>query len=287
MGQPVTGSEMRLGFILPTIGEKPEDLARSIASTRSDLHNCTVLLVDQSLVPLEIEAGNQTGARVQIEYTDVRGLSRARNIGLDHIQADIIAFPDDDSYYADSTIDDVVRNFEADSALDVLVIRQVDPTNLSSPFGQKRESFPVTEKELAYVGNSICIFVRKNERTQSVRFDDQLGAGRYYGSHEERDYLAQIIENGAKVLYDGSIVVYHRIDGFGEWAPAKTLSYARGMGAYFKKHHANKTQTIYWLILRPMVGVFTALISFNFHKLRYRVLRIVGNIQGYMRYASN
>lgn len=278
---------MRVGFILPTIGEKPEDLARSIASIRSSRYQCFVLVIDQSSVPLRFEAETPACVRLQVEHTDVRGLSHARNIGLDQIEADVVAFPDDDSYYCEGIVDEVMSHFELDSSLDVLLVRQVDPLSFKSPVGQNEASFVVSEKELAYVGNSICIFVRVNERTKSVRFDNQMGAGRYFGSHEERDYLAQIIVNGATVLYDGKIGVYHRIYGFNEWAPAKTLSYARGMGAYFKKRHPNSLQTLYWLLVRPLLGVFTALLSFNFHKLRYRLLRIIGNVQGYTQYSSN
>ena len=49
-----------------------------------------------------------------------RGLSRARNVGLERVEADIVAFPDDDCTYPDGLLGTVAAPLRATAGLDGL-----------------------------------------------------------------------------------------------------------------------------------------------------------------------
>jgi glycosyltransferase involved in cell wall biosynthesis len=55
-----------------------------------------------------------------------RGLSRARNLGLAHVSGSIVAFPDDDCWYAEDLLEKVVDRFNATPQLGGLTGMSID-----------------------------------------------------------------------------------------------------------------------------------------------------------------
>ena len=275
---------MKIELILATLAENDQDLIRLNSSIRPSTATVDLIVINQSQKKLSNIFKINNLSKIIIKNINLKGLSHARNIGLEFSSGDIVAFPDDDCYYDVNTLDQVNNFFERNSSVDVLIGRQVDPSNGLSPKMQTESQFNVGESDLSYVGNSICIFVRKNAITSAHRFEENLGAGRYFGSHEERDYLADLLNNGAKIFYDGKIVIFHKVYAFDEWSTSKAISYARGMGAYFSKHHGVSCLSAYWLILRPFIGALISAILFDRHSFKYRTVRIYGNIIGFFKF---
>lgn len=54
-----------------------------------------------------------TKKKIPIKYihSNIKGLSHARNIGLQKVTGDIVGFPDDDCWYDDTTLELVEKTF--------------------------------------------------------------------------------------------------------------------------------------------------------------------------------
>ena len=115
---------MKISLVVPTINRvrELERLFRSLIAQREDFE---VIVVDQNpddrLVPLV----DSYRKHFPIEHlrASQKGQSRARNIGLRHIQGDIFAFPDDDCVYSDGLLTAVSRLFQDNSRWDGVITR--------------------------------------------------------------------------------------------------------------------------------------------------------------------
>ncbi|MCB1543045.1 MAG: glycosyltransferase family 2 protein, partial [Rhodoblastus sp.] len=104
----------RLSLLCCTVG-RTDKLDRLLASlARQTFRDFELVVVDQ----------NEPGAldpvlapyleRLDIRHVrSERGLSRARNVGLSHCRAKIVAFPDDDCWYPDALAEQIVALFDA------------------------------------------------------------------------------------------------------------------------------------------------------------------------------
>lgn len=88
-----------LTFIIPTIGGDLTVLSKVIRALKADAADITVVVVWDGRQPLDAQARSQMlqdGAAQVIEHTENRGLSAARNTGVDHCHTPLAMFVDDD-----------------------------------------------------------------------------------------------------------------------------------------------------------------------------------------------
>ena len=107
--------------------DRVSELERLLASLSAQTHrDFRVLLVDQNeddrLEPVLREQRQFDVIRLRSE----RGLSRARNAAIRGVEADLVAFPDDDCVLADDLLERVAQRFAANPSLDGLTGRAVD-----------------------------------------------------------------------------------------------------------------------------------------------------------------
>ena len=84
-------------------------------------------------LPIMNPLGKWAGAFPIERLRSPRGLSRARNVALSHLEAELVAFPDDDCVYPVDLLEQVSRRFATEPALDGLTGRAIDPLGRSSP----------------------------------------------------------------------------------------------------------------------------------------------------------
>ncbi|HZC29124.1 MAG TPA: glycosyltransferase family A protein, partial [Gaiellaceae bacterium] len=106
-------------LVVATVG-RTEEPARLLASLeRQTYRRFRVLLVDQN--PDErLEPLTRPGVE---RLSAAAGLSRARNVALARVAAEVVAFPDDDCVYPDDLLERVARRFAAERSLDGLTGR--------------------------------------------------------------------------------------------------------------------------------------------------------------------
>ena len=173
-----------------------------------------------------------TRHRASLRLTRIRsarGLSLGRNAGLAIARGRIVAFPDDDCWYAEDTLERVAKRF-ADVSLDGLStwIGETPGTD-----GLGRRPWGVQARighgNLFRLPISASLFVRHDALLRDgIAFDERIGAGRRIGAGEETWFVHQLLDRGARIEYDGSIRVHHPV--LPDRDPGKAWSYGLGFG---------------------------------------------------------
>jgi glycosyltransferase involved in cell wall biosynthesis len=180
-----------------------------------------------------------TSVRCRVLLAEQRGLSHARNYGLEHATGKIIAFTDDDCTVAPDYLTQVERAYAADAGPTLRGgrVELGDPRDL--PFTIKTDLVPQRFTG-GHPGGFIhgCNLTMSRSALELVgRFDTRLGAGQPIGAAEDSDFVYRAHRSGVMVLYDPSIVVFHH-HGRRDFAEAKLLQdvYNVGNGALYAKH---------------------------------------------------
>jgi GT2 family glycosyltransferase len=267
-------------LVLATVG-RTDELSRFLASLEAQTYRrFRLLLVDQNederLARILAEHAELDVARLRSE----RGLSRARNVALPELGADIVAFPDDDCIYPSDLLDRAVRQF-GDDRLDGLTGRSVDVSGRSSA-SWELDGAVLTDTNLWNRAISYTIFLGRAVVERVGEFDEQLGlgAGTAWSSGEEIDYLVRALRAGARIEYDPTLTVVHE-----ERALSPDDLRARGfrdgasLGYVLRKHGYSKREVGRRLI-RPVGGTLLSLARLDLPRARFHTATLRGRIAG-------
>ena len=190
------------------------------------------------------------------------GLSRARNQALPRLEADAVAFPDDDCVYPVDLLERVAARLA--SGLDGVTGRE--------PWWQTGPAV-LTRDNLWNRAISFTIFLRREVIERVGDFDERLGLPSSSG--EEIDYLIRAIDAGARIEYDPTLVVKH---------PPKDVE-LMAIGArdgasvgYILRKHRYPPRVVTRMLLRPAAGVVLDPRRAGFHLATLR-----GRVSGYRR----
>jgi glycosyltransferase involved in cell wall biosynthesis len=231
----------RISLVIATIGRVSEldALFRSISLQAYPLLECIV--VDQN-------GDDRLGKTLDIwqdvlsirRLRSVPGLSRARNIGLQYASGDIVAFPDDDCWYAMSLLGEVARWFENHPDYGILTVGAQDQAGVSSGNRWIQNRCEIEPINVFRTTFSSTIFVRRSAAVQSIQFDESLGvgSGTVYSCGEETDYILALLKKGERGYFDRSLHICHpkRDMLSGQIDRKRAISYGRGMGYVLRKH---------------------------------------------------
>jgi glycosyltransferase involved in cell wall biosynthesis len=188
------------------------------------------------------------------------GLSRARNDALTHLEADVVAFPDDDCIYQDDLLERVAARL--DSGLDGVTGREPWWTTAAAK---------LTRDNLWNRAISFTIFLRRDVIERVGAFDERLGLPSSSG--EEIDYLIRALDAGARIEYDPALVVEH---------PRKEVELA-AVGArdgasmgYILRKHGYPASIVARMLLRPAGGVLL-----DPRRARFHLATLRGRLRGY------
>jgi glycosyltransferase involved in cell wall biosynthesis len=276
---------MKFSLVLATIG-RVNEVERFLQSLDSQTwKDFELLLVDQNTDGQLDELVKNYQACFSLSHLhSAPGLSRARNVGLQSISGDIIAFPDDDCWYPQSLLEQVAGLFQGHLEWDgVTGIARNEEGGLSR-FHWDGESGPVTKWNVWKRGVSISIFLRRKVIEAVGGFDERLGlgAGTPWGSGEETDYLLRADEEKMVIMYRPDLVVHHEdhLLTYGADDAIKARLYGGGMGFVMRKHH----YPINWVLAelgRPLAIALISFITIQWQRSKYFLSVLAGRLNGY------
>lgn len=162
-----------------------------------------------------------------------QGVSAARNILLKQSEADIIAFPDDDCWYAPDTLAQVVEAFQRHPEAGAVLGYWTPSPQFPLPDNTEQ----VLSATALFAQGGTCVQFFRAEVVKDLRFDPRLGPGTGlpYGCGEDTDYLLEAHKR-APVWRCPSIRVFHPSPDTHVPSDAKIASYAAGRMFLLKKH---------------------------------------------------
>jgi len=277
---------MRFSLVLATVGRVSELECFLQSLDAQTFRNFELIVVDQNpddrLVPI-LERYEQRFAIVHLRSAP--GLSRARNVGLQHVTGDVVAFPDDDCWYPPGLLERVVRFFREHPEIDGLTGRSLDENGRPSVGRWATASGLVNKFNVWGKGVSITIFLKASVIKRTGGFDEDLGAGAgtSWGAGEETDYLLRALEKGFRIYYDANLMIYHPhpAERYDEPTLQRALKYGQGMGRVLRKHRYP-----FWFVcyqwLRPLGGALLSLSTGKLGKARYHWAVFRGRILGWL-----
>lgn len=231
------------------------------------------------------------GLVIAHRHSSARGLSLARNLGLQGARGDVIGFPDDDCWYEPDTVAQVLGQFERDATLDGLVGHWVEQASASveSP---RTAHLLRWEDWCQFRGgdaSSITLFFRRPVLERVSGFDERLGVGRWYGAGEETDLVLRLLRLGSTLRHEPSVVVHHHFQQIDQrpltLQSASRRSRSRGTGALYMKHRLSL-----WVIIRgltaPVARVIFAPGSARKSQFKLACATAMGRLEGLYRWRS-
>jgi len=276
-------------LILATCGrvQEVDRFLHSIGTQDFNLSKIEVIIVDQNgnngidIVP--IIRKHQDKVDIRHIKSDRRGLSLSRNIGLRLAKGEFVAFPDDDCLYYPDTLFEAQSAFNLNPDMEVFLGRIVDRATRKNIIRDwKNSSLAITRQNFYLNFSSITLFSRKN----SIRFEETLGLGTYYGSNEDADYILQVLEKGEKIQYTPAIEVWHPAN-----PPIvdfqKVYSYGLGFGALCRKHQG----LVIGLLFVKVIGYHSLLmllsaVTLDMQQAKRRFMFVASRLHGLVSYKN-
>jgi glycosyltransferase involved in cell wall biosynthesis len=266
-------------LVVATVGRKRE-LARFLDSlaAQGDV-SVRVLLVDQN--PDDGLDGilAEYHALEVVRLRSTPGLSRARNVALEHLEADVVAFPDDDCVYPPGLLGRVAERFAAHQEIGGLTGRAVDASGRVAP-SWKADPARLTRDNLWNRAISFTIFLRRTLVERVGPFDVRLGLGSSepWSSGEEIDYLIRALRLGARIEYDPALGVQHDLR-----ENVATIGLRDGASVgYLLRKHGYPARTVGRMLVRPVGGAARSLTRLDASGTRYQLATLRGRLHGYL-----
>jgi glycosyltransferase involved in cell wall biosynthesis len=251
-------------------------MAELLESLERQTHRADqIIIIDQSEGGLTEDAVEKFAGRLPILYMkDPRkGLSRGRNLGLDHADGDIVAFPDDDCVYGSDAIARVITAFSQDDQLDIYTGMSVTPAGTPSQgrWGVARRR--ITKPAVWTCQTSYTTFYRRQVVEAAGRFNEDLGvgAGTKWGAGEETELMLRALSMGAVGWYDPELRIVHPepLAIFDAAALDRGKRYNRGFGRVLRMGRFSGPFATY-MIVRPLFGAGVALVKGRSDQAHYR-----------------
>jgi len=220
--------------------ERPRLLHDTIESILDgDLQPIELLVVDQSRRPDPVFGSGDK--RIKYVWTQTRGLSRARNIGIGAARANVVAFSDDDVLVHPSWLAALVTALGAEEER-VVSAGQVVPAPPERR-GAFTASHYVDDRPATYVGRidrdplgGGNMATYRSAFDLVGLFDERLGAGGRYPAADDNDFGLRLLEAGFCIAYVPEAIVYHRAWRSRWRYPLVRWRYGRGKGGFYGKH---------------------------------------------------
>jgi GT2 family glycosyltransferase len=227
--------------VVITTRDRPEmaraTLAALLASRRAPNE---IVVVDQSRRPVDF-GGLPTGHAVRHRWSRERGVSRARNAGIEATSSSVLVFLDDDILMGPDWLDELIGVLQEYGERTVITGGVV----AGSPErpGAFAPSVRVERDRVIFRGrpgkdrlSPTNMAIPRAAFDEIGLFDERLGPGTRFPSSEDNDLSHRLLEAGWTIVYAPEVLVTHRA-----WREEReriplAWRYGLGQGAYWAKH---------------------------------------------------
>jgi glycosyltransferase involved in cell wall biosynthesis len=273
---------MKFSLIMATYGRGNEIENFLISLKNQTYKNFELIVIDQNEDDKAYKIIKKFQNDINIIYlkVDFKGLSKARNYGLNYASGEVIAFPDDDCEYPSNLLENV-KNFFENNNFEIFCVLAIDKFKSKESLGRWfKKSKKMNIINFMRVCPSPCLFIRTKEK---LEFDENFGINSKFYSSEEMDLVFRLLKKGYKGYFERKIFIYHP---YKEDSKERAYYYGIGMGAFFRKHLKNDFRLVIPfvenLIIRPIGGMI--LNVFRKEKFLKNYYGFKGRWKGFLSY---
>lgn len=202
---------IKLSILVPTIGRKHElaMLLQSILDAALRF-NYEIVIVDQNPLRFLKEVLDQYQNQLPIIHhlVSFNGLSKAKNYGVKVSKGDFICFPDDDCKVFPDTFAKAFQLLENENC-DMVFGKCIDDKGADSVLNFQKQQYTLNSKNM--LGGFVeATVVCARGIFEKFEFDENMGAGTFFGAEEGFDWLYRILtKTDAKAVFSPEIKFYH------------------------------------------------------------------------------
>lgn len=212
------------------------------------------------------------------------GLSRSRNLALERVDGDLVAFPDDDCWYPPGYLARIAAWFQAHPEFGGLTSRAVDAQGEPLPARWSRRAGEVNRSNVWTRCCGPAMFYRRDAVQAAGGFDEQLGpgSGTPWPAAEDMDFPLRVLAAGYRIHYDPAFAVRHPqpVVAFDENACLRAYRYGMGMGRVMRLHRY-PLWFVFYHLLRPAGGAALALLTARPAQASFHANQFVGRVRGW------
>lgn len=277
-------------LILATVGRTAEldRLFDSLAA--QSCQDFEVILIDQNtdgrLQP-HIDRARFLGLDVHAQRLSPPNLAAARNLGMTLAKGDWIGFPDDDCWYEQDTLSNMLAASQQDANIEGMIacwVEEAAAKGAANPFSC-RLKLDDWRNFRGGDASSISLFFKHSLIKRLGNFDSRLGVGQWFGAGEETDFVLRALTAGAHLAHCPSARVHHLLAmaQAGNWRTACSIARrrSRGAGALYAKHRLGL-----YVIMRGLIApiALPLLRMQGFQPLLVGIAITIGRIEGFVRW---
>lgn len=201
---------MKISVLVPTLGTREKEIRRLLETLEKQSYkDFEIIFVTQD--------NHEIVKNIICEYSNlnikqigmnVKGLSRARNRGLEQVLGEIVVLSDDDCWYPVKAFEIIVNAFEKRQSAKIVLSQIFDPEkNILYKNYSPNEEY--VKNKLQLMSKSSIEVAFKKDLLMNKKFDERLGLGSEFVCGEEVDFLLSNYEKNA-IFYVPKITVYHK-----------------------------------------------------------------------------
>lgn len=276
-----------VSLVIATL-EDDGDLAHCLQSLceQRDAPRFEVIIVDQNESNDLAETLTDFAGRLDIIYkhTNIRGASRARNLGASLARGIWLGFPDDDCRLLPDALHEV-RATTRDPAVHVITGRTIDSNGSPNVLRWKDRASYFDKWTMFGCLTEATLFVRRDTFLLAGGFDERFGPGAAFPAAEGVELMNRLFGHVRpdQVFYNPAVQMEHptKVPPWNRAAVSRFHSCAIGDGALIGK--STKAHTLNWGF-RTLVRSLIEMVSFNRWKSAAYAARIAGLFQGFIAY---
>ena len=281
---------VKVSLVMATYGrfEEVANFFESLMFSNYPINDIEVIVVDQNETIELSKIVKKYEEKIKIIYirSDIKGLSKNRNIGLKYVSGDIVAFPDDDCEYLPDTLVCAIENIMSNN-FDMVLGRIVERDGSDSLRTWSTKNEVVTKMNFYKKCSSITMFYKIDKF--EYKFNENLGVGEKFGACEDADFIYQKCKRPGIIQYIPELKIYHPHYTAGvNMNINKIKSYGLGFGAMIRKN-----LDLYMLILfikaqgyHLLKGIIY-LVSFKFSKSNESLNAFKSRLIGFINYKKS
>jgi glycosyltransferase involved in cell wall biosynthesis len=272
-----------ISLVVATVG-RVDELDRMLASiAERTLKDVELIIVDQN--PDDRVEPVLERWRPHLQYAHVRsarGLSRARNVGLQLTTGCIVGFPDDDCWYPESLLFEVKQWFDRNEDYDFLCCAVQDGNGREVAARWPGYSQEIDRDSVLRTCASASLFMRREALEDIEGFDEKMGLGAAtpFQSGEDSDLALRCLNANGRGWFEKHLSVYHPCKGPGEVTAERAFDYGMGFG-YLLRKHGYSPQTLVYHVTRALGGMIKSLLLAQPREARFYWQSARGRLKGY------